>query len=167
VKRQLLHGAILTSVDTSAAEAEPGVTVVNEDGLVAVLHEDREVADQALGLIEADFDVPEATVDDQTIWDHILTSAPDGRTGHEAGSLDAGERASTKVFESTFYDGYAALAPMEPHTALASVEGGRIQLWDYHVYMAGTRGADVLYEVPNAAVVSHSARGVHLLATGP
>jgi isoquinoline 1-oxidoreductase len=44
---------------------------------------------------------------------------------------------------------------------------GRIPLWDYHVYMAGTRGAEVMYDVPHAAVVSHTARGVHPFATGP
>jgi nicotinate dehydrogenase subunit B len=261
ILRPPAHGATLRSVDTSAAEAVPGVLVVNQDGLVAVLHEDRGVADRALGLLRAEFDVPEPKVDDQTIWDHIIASAPDGRTGQEAGSLDAGERACSKVYESTFYDGYVAHAPMEPHTALASVEGdritlwvstqspfgdqgrvaqalgidasqvrvitpyvgggfggkasngqaveaarlawitrrpvqvmwtreeeffydtfhsaavvkirsgidegGRIQLWDYHVYMAGTRGAEVQYDVPNAAVVSHSARDVHPFATGP
>jgi isoquinoline 1-oxidoreductase len=190
----------------------------------------------------------------------MVEAAPTGRTGHAAGSLEAGERASTRIFESTYRDGYLAHAPMEPHTATASREGdritvwastqspfgeqgrvaqalgidqervrvitpyvgggfggkssggqvaeaarlawitqrpvqvmwtreeeffydtfhsaavvkvrsgidgaGRIQLWDYHVYMAGTRGAEVLYNVPNAAVVSHSARGVHPFATG-
>ncbi|MGW8268157.1 MAG: molybdopterin cofactor-binding domain-containing protein, partial [Longimicrobiales bacterium] len=45
------HGATLESVDTAGAEAVAGVTVVNQDGLVAVLHEDREVADRALGLV--------------------------------------------------------------------------------------------------------------------
>ncbi len=87
------HGATLKSVDTSAAEAVPGVAVVNQDGLVAVLHEDRETADRALGLIDAEFDVPEPTVDDKTIWERMVAAAPNGRTGYEAGSLDAGARA--------------------------------------------------------------------------
>ncbi len=254
------HGATLKRVDTSAAEAVPGVVVVNQDGLVAVLHEDPEVATRALGLVDAEFDVPDATVDDTTIWDRMVAAAPTGRTTEEAGGLDAGEKMCEKVFERTYYDGYVAHAPMEPHTSLANVEGdritvwastqspfgdqgrvaealgidpsgvriitpyvgggfggkaagqqtveaarlawitkrpvqvmwsreeeffydtfhsaavvkvrsgidgaGRIGLWDYHVYMAGTRGSEVLYDVPNVAVVSHSARGVHPFATG-
>jgi isoquinoline 1-oxidoreductase len=254
------HGVTLTSVDTSAAEALPGVVVVNQDGLVAVLHEDPEVAGRALGLIKAEFDVPSPTVDDTTIWDRMVAAAPTGRTSYEVGGLDAGAKACAKVFERTYYDGYVAHAPMETHTSLANVEGdritvwastqspfgdqgrvaealgidpsrvrvitpyvgggfggkavggqtveaarlawitrrpvqvtwtreeeffydsfhsaavvkvrsgidagGRVQLWDYHVYMAGTRGAEVLYDVPNAAVVSHSARDFHPFATG-
>ena len=36
----------------------PGVRVVKDGDLVAVLHERRDVADQALGLIKAQFDAP-------------------------------------------------------------------------------------------------------------
>ncbi|MCG6987449.1 MAG: molybdopterin-dependent oxidoreductase [Gemmatimonadetes bacterium] len=255
------HGATLKSVDTKAAEAVPGVVVVNQDGLVAVLHEDRDTADRALGMIRANWDTPQSTVDDTNIWSHFLQVAPTGRTAHEAGSLDAGARASTKVFEHTYYDGYVAHAPMEPHTSLAHAEGdhitvwsstqspfgdqrriagtlrideskvrvitpyvgggfggksagqqaleaarlswitkkpvqvmwtreeeffydtfhaaalmkvrsgidaaGKVQLWDYNVYMAGTRGSEVLYDVPNVSVVSHSSRDAHFFATGP
>lgn len=254
------HDATLRSVDTSAAEAVAGVTVVNEDGLVAVLHPHREVAERALELIRADWDVPSSDLDDQNIWDHLVSVAPQGRTTYEEGSLDDGAEACTEVFERTYYDGYVAHAPMEPHTSLASVEGdritiwastqspfgdqarvaqalgidpgqvrvitpyvgggfggkasgqqtleaarlswitkkpvqvmwtreeeffydtfhsaavvklrsgidagGRLQLWDYHVYMAGTRGSEVLYDVPHAAVASHDARGAHPFATG-
>jgi CO/xanthine dehydrogenase Mo-binding subunit len=259
--RPPVHGATLKSVDTSEAERVPGVVVVNQDGLVAVLHEDRDTADRALGLIRADFDAPQAPFDDTSVWDHFLAVAPTGRTTHEEGKLDVGERACAKLFENTYFDGYVAHAPMEPHTSLASVQGdkitvwastqspfgdqgriaqalgiepenvrvltpyvgggfggksaggqtleaarlawitrkpvqvmwtreeeffydtfhsaavvkvrsgidgaGRLQLWDYHVYMAGTRGSEVTYDVPNASVVSHSAQNAHLFATGP
>lgn len=261
ILRPPAHGATLTSVDTSAAEAVPGVVVVNEGGMIAVLHEDRETAERALGLLRAEFQVPEPTVDHETIWDHLVAAAPTGRTGEEAGDLAVGEQASAKIFEHTYYDHYVAHAPIEPHTSLAHREGdritvwsstqspfgdqgriartlgidqaqvrvitpyvgggfggkasggqaveaaqlawltgrpvqvmwtreeeffydtfhsaavvkirsgldagGRVQLWDYHVYMAGTRGAEVLYEVPNAAVVSHSSNDAHPFATGP
>jgi isoquinoline 1-oxidoreductase len=260
IVRPPAHGATLRSVDTSAAEQVPGVVVVNQDGLVAVLHEDPEVAERALGLVQADFDVPPAEVDDESIWDHLVAAAPEGRTGEERGKLEVGERDCVKVHENTYYDSYVAHAPMEPHTALASADGeritlwistqspfgdqsriaraldidedrvrvltpyvgggfggkassgqaleaarlswilrrpvqvmwtreeeffydtfhsaavvkirsgidgaGRMQLWDYHVYFAGTRGTEVFYDVPNAAVVSHSARGGQPLATG-
>ena len=42
ILRPPAHGATLTRVDTSGAEAMPGVTVVNEDGMVAVLAADPE-----------------------------------------------------------------------------------------------------------------------------
>jgi isoquinoline 1-oxidoreductase len=254
------HGAKLKSVDTSAAEKVPGVTVVNQDGIIAVLHEDRDVADRALKLVKAEFDTPSAPFDDKTVWDHLVAVAPTGRTSEERGNLDAGVKASAKVYEHTYRDPYLAHAPMEPHTSIASVEGdritiwsstqspfgdqgriarelgipqervrvitpyvgggfggkssggqaleaarlawitkkpiqvmwtreeeffydtfhsaavvkirsgmdaaGRVQLWDYNVYMAGTRGTEVFYDIPNVAVVSHSSRDAHLFATG-
>ena len=42
------HGAIVKNVNTSAAEKMPGVIVVNQDGLIAVLHQDPEAAGKAL-----------------------------------------------------------------------------------------------------------------------
>jgi isoquinoline 1-oxidoreductase len=66
--------------------------------------------------------------------------------------------------EEFFFDTYHSAAVVKVRSGIDA--NGRIQLWDYHTYMAGTRGAEVLYEVPNAAVVSHSARGVHPFATG-
>jgi len=49
VLRPPAHGATLKAVDASAAQAMDGVTVVNQDGLVAVLHADPEGAEAALG----------------------------------------------------------------------------------------------------------------------
>jgi len=66
--------------------------------------------------------------------------------------------------EEFFYDTFHSAAVVKVRSGIDAE--GRVQLWDYHVYMAGTRGAEVLYEVPNAAVVSHSARDVHPFATG-
>ena len=47
------HGSILLKVDMSAVNQLPGITVVNEGGLVAVLHADPEAADDAAGRIKA------------------------------------------------------------------------------------------------------------------
>jgi nicotinate dehydrogenase subunit B len=48
---------------------------------------------------------------------------------------------------------------------------GKITFWDYHVYLAGTRGSDVIYDVPNFKTTSYSenrsAFRVHPFATGP
>ncbi len=123
------HGATLRSVDTSGAEGVPGVTIVNQDGLVAVLHEDPEQAERALQLVRADFDVPEPHVDTDTIFEHLLENAPDGTVQEDRGSVEEGERASTALFEETYLDGYVAHAAMETHTALATFENGKATLW--------------------------------------
>jgi nicotinate dehydrogenase subunit B len=61
------HGATPRNLDTSAAAAVAGVTVVNHDGLVAVLAPDPETAERALGAVRADWDVPAATVNTEKI----------------------------------------------------------------------------------------------------
>jgi isoquinoline 1-oxidoreductase len=48
---------------------------------------------------------------------------------------------------------------------------GKITLWDYHVYFAGQRGSDTIYDVPNAFTTVYgqgwTAPDVHPFATGP
>jgi isoquinoline 1-oxidoreductase len=123
------HGATLKSVDTSGAEKIPGVTVVNQDGLVAVLHQDPEEAAKALGAIKAEFDLPQATVDDETIFDHLLKVAPQAQERERKGDLAEGEKISATLFEHKYVNGYGAHAPIETHTALARVEGGKATVW--------------------------------------
>ncbi len=60
ILRPPAHGAKLKSVDTAAAKKVPGVQVVQDGDLIAVLHEFPDVAEAALAQIKAEFDVPEA-----------------------------------------------------------------------------------------------------------
>jgi isoquinoline 1-oxidoreductase len=129
ILRPPAHGATLKSVDTSAARALAGVTVVDQDGLVAVLHADPEQAEKALAAVKAHFDVPASTVDTDTIFDHLLRVAPEPQERERKGDLAAGEKASAAVFEHRYENGYGAHAPMETHTALARVEGGKATVW--------------------------------------
>ncbi len=123
------HGATLDRVDTSAAEKVPGVKVVRDGDLVAVLHAHRDEADAALGLVKAEWTRHDPPVDDKTIYDHFLKVAGPPQTVAEGGSLAAGEKLVTGVIEGTYYDSYVAHAPMEPHTAVAAVEDGKLTVW--------------------------------------
>jgi isoquinoline 1-oxidoreductase len=129
ILRPPAHGATLKRVDTGAAGRIPGVTVVNQDGLVAVLHADPEEAGKALAAIQAEFDVSPSTVDTETIFDHLLEVASSPQERDHKGDLVAGEKHSTALFEHRYENGYGAHAPMETHTALASVEGGKATVW--------------------------------------
>jgi isoquinoline 1-oxidoreductase len=128
VLRPPAHGATLQRVDTSAAEAIPGVTVVNQDGLVAVLGSDPEMAERALDAVEAEFDVPAPSVDTESIFDHIVRIAPEPETD-AAGDLAAGREACDHTFEATYYGGYVAHAPIEPHAAVAEIKDGKATVW--------------------------------------
>ena len=88
VVRPPAHGATLVSVDTSAAEAVPGVRVVRDGTLVAVLHEHRDEADRALALVKAQFSASPSTLNDTTIFDHLMNGragGPERRSRWHAG----------------------------------------------------------------------------------
>ncbi len=129
VLRPPAHGAKLKNVDTSAAEKLEGVQVVRDGDFVAVLHQSPDQAADALSKITAEFDVPPATVDDQTIFEHLLKSAGEGRVVAQGGQLEEGQKLADIVIEQTYLDGYKAHAPIETHTAVAQVEGNKATVW--------------------------------------
>ncbi len=128
ILRPPAHGATLASVDTSGAEAMPGVRVVRDGDLVAVLHEHRDEATRALGLVKATWTPSPSTLDNTNIFEHLKKAAPEGRpTG--AGDVAAGERSAAQVVEQTYLKGYVAHAPMETHSAVAEVVDGKVTVW--------------------------------------
>jgi isoquinoline 1-oxidoreductase len=120
------HGATLVSVDTSVAKEIEGVQVVQENDLVAVLHPDPETAEKALGKIKAQFDRPKPEVDDKTIYEHLLKGGAAGTVVVEGGNLSDGEKAADFVLDETYLNSYVAHATIEPHTALAKMEGDKL-----------------------------------------
>ncbi len=129
VLRPPAHGAKLTKLDTAAAAKLPGVTVINEDGLVAVLHADPEAAAKALWRIEATWDTPAPAFDTETVFDHLVKAAGPGEVTSAKGDVASARKAATRVFESTYHKGYVAHAPMEPHTAVAELKDGKMTIW--------------------------------------
>ena len=123
------HGARLSSVDTSAAEKVDGVRLVRDGDLIAVLHKHPDEAEKALALIKAQWDVPEPEVDDESIFDHLLSSAPEGDEEERKGDISTGEELADTVIDETYLNSYVAHAPIEPHTAVAQVEGNKATVW--------------------------------------
>ena len=244
------HGATLVSADTSYVEKMEGVEVVRDKDFIAVVSENRDLADLAVVRITAEYSFNEMKVSSETIFDYINKGEYRVNVVRTSGDPDVAAEQCAKVFENEYHDPYLAHAPIEPHTALASFEGdqltvwastqspfglqdalvrdlglarenvrvitpfvgggfggksangqgveaarlarltgkpvmvawtrdeeffydtfhpasvvkvksgidqaGRIHLWDYHVYLAGTRGAETIYDVPNARTTSYS-----------
>jgi nicotinate dehydrogenase subunit B len=123
------HGAVRKDVDTSAAEKIPGVRVVRDNDLIAVLHERRDVADKALGLIKAQFNPPAPGPNDQTIFDHLLKTGPQPQVVGQAGSIAEGEQSAAAIVERAYLNSYVAHAPMEPHSATVSIADGKVTVW--------------------------------------
>jgi isoquinoline 1-oxidoreductase len=106
-----------------------GVTVVNQEGLVAVLHEDPEVAEAALGRLKPEWNAAPPGADTDGIFADLLSKAPAPEVRDPKGDVAAARAAATRLFESTFHKGYVAHAPIEPHVSTATFEEGKITVW--------------------------------------
>jgi isoquinoline 1-oxidoreductase len=156
ILRPPAHGAVLKSVDTSAAE-KAGARVIRAGDLIAIAHERRDVADAALRLVKAEFDPPPAGPDDRTIFDHLLKTAPPAELFKENGDPAEGEKLAAQIVEETYLNGYVAHASMETHSAVATYENGKFTIW------ASTQGPfPVQQQVADALGVSPDS--IHVIA---
>lgn len=123
------HGAWLERIDTSAAEAMGGVSVARIEGLVAVLHEDPEIADEAHERVKCDWKTTPSTLDPDNIFEHLMATPSGRRTALDRGDLAGARARASARFESVYRKGYVAHAPIETHTALADVRDGKATIW--------------------------------------
>lgn len=129
VLRPPAHDAALVSADASKAKNISGVLVIQEEDLIAVLHENPELAEKALALVSAKWDVPKPKSDNQSIFDMLKNAAPEGSVYVEDGNLADGKAAAKQTVKSEFYNHYVAHAPIEPYTVLAHVEDDQATVW--------------------------------------
>ncbi len=129
ILRPPAHGAKLIRVDTAAARECEGVLVIQDGDLIAVLHQYPDAAEEALAKIKSEYDRPAPSSDDKTIFDHLLSVAPPGETVAQGGDLAEGQKAAHVVLDEQYVNSYVAHAPIEPHTALAKVEGDKATVW--------------------------------------
>jgi nicotinate dehydrogenase subunit B len=129
ILRPPAHGAKLKSLDVSRAEKMEGVMVVQDDDLIAVLHENPDTAETALAKIKAEFEIIPSEVNSDTIFEHLVKSATETDIVSQGGNLDEGRKLSDMILEGQYHDGYKAHAAIEPHAATAIMEGERIIIW--------------------------------------
>jgi isoquinoline 1-oxidoreductase len=129
ILRPPMHGATLTKLDTSGAENMPGIRVVTRADLIAVLHADPEAAGIALGHVKAVWRLPEAKVDQDSIFGHIVKQLAVLKNISNRGDLAAARAGATRLFETTYHKGYVAHAPIEPHAAVVELKDGKATVW--------------------------------------
>ncbi len=129
VLRPPSHDAILESVDVSNASKVKGAVVIEEKDLIAVLHENPDLAAAALNQVSVKWKETGSDLDNKSIFDHLKKSAPDGRIHVEKGNLSEGYSAANQIIESEFYNHYIAHAPSEPYAVLAHVEDEKVTIW--------------------------------------
>jgi nicotinate dehydrogenase subunit B len=126
-------GPWLCGADTAAARALPGVTVVSEDGFVGIAAPDAALAQRAVALVDATWDrPPQPAADDLEAY---LRSHPVEGEGlslpflHEQGDVTAALAAGPVRLEAHYRAAYIAHVPLEPRSALARWQGGRVTIW--------------------------------------
>jgi nicotinate dehydrogenase subunit B len=129
ILRPPAHGATLKMVDTTLAEQITGVQIVRAGALLAVVHEQPDVAARALALINAEYNLPQPGPDQETIYSYLVSHYPSGQVFGQGGNLVTGQQSATVKLEQTYYTPYVAHAPIEPHAAVASMEGTRFTVW--------------------------------------
>jgi isoquinoline 1-oxidoreductase len=120
------HGAKLISADVSGAEKIAGVSIVRDGDFIAVISENHDKADEAIVKIKADYSFDEMKVSDKTLHDFMLKADTRVNVARTSGDLEAGRLLCDKVFESEYHDPYLAHASIEPHTALAYLDNGKM-----------------------------------------
>jgi nicotinate dehydrogenase subunit B len=123
------HRAKLVSVDTSDAEKIAGVQIVNESEIIAALHKDPEIAQQARDKINAKWDYASSDVNDETIFDHLERTGTKEKVVEENGDTSALVGDDETEVEERYLDGYKAHAPIEPHVSTAMMEGDKLVMW--------------------------------------
>jgi nicotinate dehydrogenase subunit B len=128
ILRAPAYGAKLKSVDISAAEKMPGVTVVHDGDFVGVAARDVKTASNAIGAINAEWTFspqPSRT----EIFDYIKSKAETGKDEDTAGdAATTFSKAPVKV-EGSFKIDYIAHAPLEPRAGLAQWTNNKLTVW--------------------------------------
>jgi isoquinoline 1-oxidoreductase len=129
ILRPPAHGATMAGVDTSEAAGMDGVRVVEEDGLVAVLHADPEIAEAALGRLRPEWNAAPPGPDTEGIFDDLVVRAPEPQVKAVQGDVEAARATADQVIEGRYEKGYVAHAPIEPHAATAQMKDGKLTVW--------------------------------------
>jgi nicotinate dehydrogenase subunit B len=149
----MLHGkvlrpsafeATLASVDTKAAGAMAGVTVVHDGSFVGVVAPDTQLATRALENIHAKW-TTKPQPSSAELFDYLKKNTTAGRgrggsSGYNAGSMDDGLAAAEHKLNQNYTIAYIAHTPLEPRAAVAEWKNGKLTVWTGTQRPFGVRG---------------------------
>ena len=133
VLRAPAFGSTLRSLDTSAAAAMPGITVVRDGSFIGVTAPAVPLAARALSAIRAEWDEAPQPSEREIVG--YLRAHPVRGEGWEGGSIEhAGDvegalaTASARI-DATYTSAYIAHVPLETRVAIAEWTGPRLTVW--------------------------------------
>jgi len=136
----MLHGRVLRatafessleSIETTAAEAMPGVKLVRDGDFIGVTAPDALGAEHAVQAIKAKW-TAKPQPSSAELFDYLRKNAkPAGgrEAGGDSGSIEEGLNAAAHKLQATYTIAYIAHTPLEPRAAVASWEGDKLTVW--------------------------------------
>ena len=138
----MLYGAIirpagytgtLTSMDDGAARALKGVTIVRDGTFAGVVAPTERLARRAVTSIKAEWSVPSDLASSQTVYEQLKKagSTGGGRGGAPtmAGDIPAARAAAARTLDASYRIPYIAHVPLEPRSAVAEWNDGKLTVW--------------------------------------
>ncbi len=124
------YGATIASVDSSAAEATPGVAVVHDGDFLGVVADTTEGAARAADLVKVTW-AGGGSQSSKTLFDDLKSTAEPGvgQGSVHAGDVDAALTSASRRFEASYRVAYIAHCPLEPRAAVAEWTGGDLAVW--------------------------------------
>ena len=126
-------GAALVSVDTAAAAALPGVTVVRDGDFVGVSAPNSHAAAAALDAVRAQWK-PTPQPSGAELFEYLRKNptdpqGADPRSRYVAGAVEAGLAAAATKHDASYTVAYIAHVPLEPRAAVAEWQDGALTVW--------------------------------------
>ncbi len=138
VRPGMLYGAVLrpdgfnatlASLDSSAAEKLPSVTVVHEGDFVGAAAADDTTVQKALGALQAGWDIP-PQISNSDLFDFLKKNAvSDDASTQKGGSVEQALASADVKVEHNYTVQYIAHAPLEPRAAVAEWNNGNLTVW--------------------------------------
>ena len=139
IVRPEVYGSKKLSVDASGLSEFQGVEFIEMDNLVAVVHEDPEVASKAMKSIKVIWESPELKVNEDTIFSYLEEQINESKVFEEGGNLKSGRSNSKEFIEAKYLDGYKAHACIETHAATCYFKDDKLIMWVSTQSPFGTR----------------------------
>jgi isoquinoline 1-oxidoreductase len=158
VLRPASLNASLQSVNLKEAQAIRGVTVVHDGTFIGAAAPTRQLAEQAIAAIQAEWKSPSRPVSDQHLFEELKKSKSEGfnfggRSNYSRGSIETGLAAADHKFNATYTIAYIAHAPLEPRAAVAEWKEGKLTVWTGTQRPFGVRGDLALaFDLPQEKV---------------
>jgi CO/xanthine dehydrogenase Mo-binding subunit len=131
VLRAPSFGATLVSVDTRAAEAMPGVTVVRDGNFVGVAAPSEGVAGKAIAAMRAEWRETKQPSSVE-LFSYLKSKVESGDANpdtHVTGAVEEGLSQAIHRLSQTYTVAYIAHAPLEPRAAVADWTDGKLTVW--------------------------------------